>query len=151
MWILTLSIFLSIVILNLIHLHIFIENLFRLSVLAVEGIMLLRGPKLVIELVSLWVEFLIAHNSIIFVFLFTKIQRGDLIIYEILLIEINSSLSLVNFNQSYIWIIFLSTLQISMIFKISVAWQILRIDIHFWWSVSKHKYILIHISVYNFN
>ena len=139
MWILTLSIFLSIVILNLIHLHIVIENLFRLNVLVVEGIMLLRGPKLVIELVSLWVEFLITHNSIIFVFLFTKIQRGDLIIYEILVIEINSSLSLVNFNQSYIWIIFLSTLQNSMIFKISVAWQILRIDIHFWWSVSKHK------------
>ncbi len=139
MWILTLSIFLSIVILNLIHLHIVIENLFRLSVLAVEGIMLLRGPKLVIELVSLWVEFLIAHNSIIFLFLFTKIQRGELIIYEILVNEINSSLSLVNFNQSNIWIIFLSTLQNSMIFKISVAWQILRIDIHFWWSVSKHK------------
>ena len=139
MWILTLSIFLSIVILNLIHLHIVIENLFRLSVLAVEGIMLLRGPKLVIELVSLWVEFLIAHNSIIFLFLFTKIQRGELIIYEILVNEINSSLSLVNFNQSNIWIIFLSTLQNSMIFKISVAWQFLRIDIHFWWSVSKHK------------
>ena len=139
MWIFTLSIFLSIVILNLIHLHIVIENLFRLSFLVFEGIMPLRGPKLVIELVSLWVEFLIAHNSIIFVFLFTKIQRGDLIIYEILVNEINSSLSLVNFNQSNIWIIFLSTLQNSMIFKISVAWQILRIDIHFWWSVSKHK------------
>ena len=109
MCILTLSIFLTLVILNLIRLHIVIENLFRLSFLVFEGIMPLRGPKLVIELVSLWVEFLIAHNSIIFVFLFTKIQRGELIIYEILVIEINSIISLVNFNQSYICIIFLCT------------------------------------------